>query len=90
VRWHRFLNAYVDEIEVNAQRLIAHKFETTTRQNAKGRGFHTFHTQVLDLNQTNLNIAAFLETIEFVCTGPCGLKWNVPCVVPRPTRCGFC
>ncbi len=92
VRWHRFLNAYVDEIEAKASLygLIVCKTVAERRQNAKGRGVHTVHTKVLDVPGTERKIGTFLGTIEFKCEGKCGQTWCVPFIAPKPTNCGFC
>jgi hypothetical protein len=88
VRWHRFLNAYVDEIEANS--LIVCKTVAERRQNAKGRGVYTVQTKVLDVQATEMKIGTFLTTIEFKCERQCGQRWCVPFIVPKPTHCGFC
>ena len=63
---------------------------TERRQNAKGRGVYTVQRKVLDRVQTDTNIKAYLESIEFACQGGCKGVWCVPFILPKQTVCGFC
>lgn len=105
MRWHRFLNAYTDELELLAKskKLIVHKTSYKCVRAAKGGGFKTISLKSVDMPATEANIRKYLATVQFKCQGFCGLVWNVPPFQTsiseppdrpdrpdRPAYCGFC